>query len=164
MIFTFLLNAKRGSKTAPFTLSLPGDPAPYAPVGSGACPMLFSLCRGRGKARLRARPPRGAGCRRNAGGRQSRPRSRAGAFSSDAGSKFGAAPPPFSFREVRSLNSTYILQDNADQPRTAFIDDPLDGLLQLHAGIGRHSVQLVMQSLVYQLVQRLSENIALPDL
>ena len=98
-----------------------------APVGQ-ACPPAARLHRGQNGARLRARPPAGG---RAAGG-------------TPAGGEAARAAAP-----SRRNPSQY----NTDQTRAPLVDDPFDGLLQLHPGVGRHPVQLVMQPLVHQLVQ-----------
>ena len=56
------------------------------------------------------------------------------------------------------------LQDNADQPAAALVDDAGQRLLQLFPGILRHPLQLGLQIVADDLVKAASENVGLPDL
>ena len=52
---------------------------------------------------------------------------------------------------------------NTNKSITTLVDNTLQRLGQLIAGLIRHMLQLCMYALVYQLIQRLSEHIGLPD-
>ncbi len=67
------------------------------------------------------------------------------------------APAPTSGRSRR-------LKDDADQAAAPLVDDALHRLLELDAGVGGHTVELVVQPLVDQLVQGVAEDVGLPDL
>src|SRR5699024_7634680 len=67
------------------------------------------------------------------------------------------APAPTSGRSCR-------LKDDADQPVAPLVDDPLNRLLHADARVGGHPVELVVQPLVDQLVQRFAKDVALPNL
>ena len=68
-------------------------------------------------------------------------------------------PVPIRRRASAEINAAQWLQDNADKAVAAVVYDALDSFLHLLAGIGRHTIKLVLQSLVDKLVQRLAENI-----
>ena len=52
---------------------------------------------------------------------------------------------------------------DTNQSVAAVVDDFLYRFPYFAAGVGRHTAQLVVQSLVYKLVNGFSEDIALPD-
>ena len=55
------------------------------------------------------------------------------------------------------------LQNNANQAVAAVVNNFLYGIPYLSPCVGRHTVELIVQALVYKLVNRLAEDIALPD-
>lgn len=61
-------------------------------------------------------------------------------------------------REI-PLQIVLSLQDYTDQAAAALVDDPLNGLLQLDAGVAGHPTELVVQPLVDQLMQALAEDV-----
>ena len=61
------------------------------------------------------------------------------------------------------FDNTTILQNNANQPVTALVDNPLYSLLNTHTRIMRHTGKLCVQSLVYKLVEGFAENIGIPN-
>lgn len=54
-------------------------------------------------------------------------------------------------------------QNDADQPAGALVDDALEGLLELVAGVLRHALELAVEILADQLVEGLAEDVGLPD-
>ena len=56
-----------------------------------------------------------------------------------------------------------VLYDDTDESVAAVVDDFLYRLPYLPPRVGRHTAQLVVQAFVDQLVDGLSEDIALPD-
>ena len=68
-------------------------------------------------------------------------------------------------REYSRRGHFYLpLQDNADQPAAALVDDAGQRLLQLFPGILRHTLQFGLQIVADHLVKAASENVGLPDL
>ena len=56
------------------------------------------------------------------------------------------------------------LQNNADQPAAALVDDFLQGLLQLHLGILRHTVDFILHPIADHGAEGAPKNIQIPDL
>ena len=54
-------------------------------------------------------------------------------------------------------------QDNTDQSRAAFIDDPFQRFTEAGARTFGHMTELGGKSFVYKLMQRLPENVGFPD-
>ena len=52
---------------------------------------------------------------------------------------------------------------NADEPGTAFVDDPFQRALQLGAGLLRNVQQLVLQPVVHQLMQAFAKDVSVPQ-
>ena len=55
------------------------------------------------------------------------------------------------------------LQNNANKTAGALVDDPLEGLLKLGAGVLGHPLEFGIEILADQLVEGAAENIGLPD-
>ena len=55
-------------------------------------------------------------------------------------------------------------EDNADKSAAAVVYDTLDSFLELHARVRRHSVELVVESLVHKFMEGFAEYVAFPDL
>ena len=56
-----------------------------------------------------------------------------------------------------------VLQNDADQSAGALVDDALECLLELGAGVVGHALELAVQILADQLMEGLAEDIGLPD-
>ena len=56
-----------------------------------------------------------------------------------------------------------LLQNDADEARTAFVDDPLQGFLQFAPCLLGHMQKFRLKALVYQLVETFAKNVGLPD-
>ena len=68
-------------------------------------------------------------------------------------------------REYSRRGHFYLpLQDNADQPAAALVDDAGQGFLQLFPGILRHPLQLGLKVVADHLVEAAAEDVGLPDL
>ena len=55
-------------------------------------------------------------------------------------------------------------QNNADQGAAALVDDPLQCLLQLADGFGRQAAEFFLHAFLRDRIDRLSENVGLPEL
>ena len=67
-------------------------------------------------------------------------------------------------RIKQAFMNVIILQYNTNQPVAALVDDAFERFLQLHARVGGHVEQFIAQPLVDQFVERLAENIGIPNL
>src|SRR5690606_19160409 len=59
--------------------------------------------------------------------------------------------------------SRRISQDDADEPAAALVDDFRQRLLKLFLGVLGHAVQLALDALPHQLLQRLAQEVRVPD-
>ncbi len=57
-----------------------------------------------------------------------------------------------------------MLQNNAYKAARTFVDDALEGLLELEAGVVGHPLELGLEILADQLMEGFSEDVGLPDL
>ena len=61
------------------------------------------------------------------------------------------------------MQRPFLLQQDADKPSAALVDDPLQRLLQAASSLLRHMEQLVLQAVVDQLVEAFPEDVRLPQ-